>query len=101
MPENNGKKEISDYIEYYTKSEDAKNITNSSEIINKEGFDVWSFKKLIFLEYYIKPYLNILLSRGYKCYFIDFFSSCGVNKIENENITSIGSPIISLLKGIF
>jgi len=94
------KKEISKYIEYYTKSEDTKKIIESSKIINEEGFDLWSFKKLILLEYYIKPYLSILLNRNYKCFFIDFFSSCGANKIEGEEITSIGSPIISLLKGV-
>src|SRR3989344_6461764 len=94
------KKEILNYIEYYTKSEDAQKIIESSKITNEEGFDLWSFKKLILLEYYIKPYLSILLNRDYKCFFIDFFSSCGANKIEGEEIISIGSPIISILKGI-
>lgn len=95
------KKEILDYIREYTSSDDTKKIINLNYIINKEGFDIWSFKKLIFLEYYLKLYL-LILSDKYKskCYFIDFFSSCGANKIEKGNIKSIGSPIISLLKGV-
>ncbi len=94
-----GVEKICDYISYYTKSGDAKNIIGSSNIFNEEGFDVWSFKKLIFLDYYIKPFLDITLNQDCKCFFIDLFSSCGANK--SEDIISIGSPIISILKGIF
>ncbi len=94
------KKEEVDYILEYTKSKNAKDIINSSKIFNDKGFGVWSFKKLIFLEYYLRPYLNIMIKNGFKCIFIDLFSSSGVNKIKEENIKSIGSPIISLLKGV-
>lgn len=94
------KREIKEFIEYYTKSEEAKRVIDAAEIINDEGFDFWSFKKLILLEYYLEPYLNILSNQEYKCFFIDFFCSCGANKIKNEKIFSIGSPIISILKGI-
>lgn len=94
------KKEILDYIRNYTKSEDAKTIIKCSEIINSEGFDVWSFKKLIFLEYYIKPFLYIFENNNFKCVFIDFFSSCGANRVDTENIDSIGSAIISILSGV-
>jgi three-Cys-motif partner protein len=97
----NKKKEVIDFLKEYTWSDEAKEIINSSETINNEGFNLWSFKKLIFLEYYIKPYLLILSKTNKcKCYFIDFFSSCGANEVENENISSIGSPIVSLLKGV-
>ena len=98
--EASGKKEILNYIKYYIESEDAKKIKESADIVNEEGFNIWSFKKLIFLEYYIKPYLSILLNRGYKCLFIDFFSSCGINKINKGEVYVLGSPIISLLKGV-
>jgi three-Cys-motif partner protein len=92
-------KEIKDYLKDYTFSDEAKPIINSSSTFNEEGFGVWSFKKLIFLEYYIYPFLLIALNQlNCKCFFIDLFSSSGANKCEE--ITSLGSPIISLLKGI-
>ena len=96
-----GKKKFLNYIKGFTTSEEANDIINSSKIFNEEGFNLWSFKKLIFLEYYIKPYLTIL-SEKYKCkcIFVDFFSSSGANKVEKENIISLGSPIVSLLKGV-
>jgi three-Cys-motif partner protein len=95
------KKEIPSYLKDFSFSDDARKIINSSSIFNKKGFGLWSFKKLIFLEYYIKPYLLILSNRyRKKCYFIDFFSGCGANSIEKEKINSIGSPLVSLLKGV-
>ncbi len=94
------KKEEKDYILDYIKSKEAIKIINSSKTFNDKGFGVWSFKKLIFLEYYLKPYLNIMIKNKFKCVFIDFFSSSGANKIPKEDIKSIGSPIISILKGI-
>lgn len=77
------KKEIQNYLKDYVDSSDAKDIINSSKIINGEGFNLWSFKKLIFLEYYLKPYL-LILSKKYKrkCYYIDFFSSGGACQLE-------------------
>jgi three-Cys-motif partner protein len=95
------KKELQNYLKEFIASDEAKSIIASSKVINGEGFDIWSLKKLIFLEYYIKPYLSIL-SDKYKsrCYFIDFFSSCGANKTEGDNLISIGSPIVSLLNGV-
>jgi three-Cys-motif partner protein len=97
---NNRKKEIIDYIRYYTLSDEAKEIIGSSKIINNEGFDVWSFKKLIFLEYYLGPFLDIWCNNNTKCFFLDTFSSAGANEIPSSQIRSIGSPIISLLKGV-
>lgn len=94
------RRETKDYLSSYIKSKEANEIIKCSNVLNGDGFDVWSFKKLIFLEYYIKPFLYILESRGHKCVFIDFFSSCGANKIESEQIESIGSPIISILNGV-
>ncbi|MDP2947898.1 MAG: three-Cys-motif partner protein TcmP [Nanoarchaeota archaeon] len=94
------KKELLEYLKDYMFSEEAKEIINSSEIINGEGFNVWSFKKMIFLEYYIKPYLLLIKKNATKVFFIDFFSGCGANE-AGENKPSIGSPIISLLKGSF
>jgi len=94
------KKEVHQYIKEYILSEEATQIMNSSDTFNEEGFDIWSFKKLILLEYYLKPYLTILQSRGYTCYFIDLFSGCGANKVSGEKVTSIGSSILSLLRGI-
>jgi three-Cys-motif partner protein len=94
------KKENVDYLKEFINSKNAKEIIESSSTTNEEGFDVWSFKKLIFLEYYLKPFLFICENNGFKCIFIDFFSSCGANKIKDEKIVSIGSPIISLLKGV-
>ncbi len=97
----NEKKEFPGYIRDFIISDEAKEIIKSSHVFNKEGFDIWSFKKLIFLEYYMKPFLLILSNKfKSKCYFIDFFSGCGANQIENKNIESIGSPILSLLKGV-
>lgn len=95
-----GKKELLDYVKDYIESKDAIEIIKSADTVNEVGFDLWSFKKLILLEYYIKPYLSICLNRGYRCFFIDLFSGCGANKIEGEKILSIGSPIVSLLKGV-
>ena len=92
------KKEIIDYIFEYTTSNEAKEIIDSSKIINKGGFDLWSLKKLMFLDFYIKLHLQILENKGYKCIFLDLFSSCGAN--ECKDTKAIGSPIISLLKGV-
>ena len=93
--------EFQKYFKKYTSSADAKAIINSSKVINEDGFDLWSFKKLIFLDYYIKPYLQILQNQKIKCIYIDFFSGCGANKIEGKkDFSSIGSPIISILGGI-
>lgn len=95
-----GRKEIKEYIWDYIKSDDAKRIINCSKIINEEGFDVWSLKKLILLEYYIKPFLYIQENHNFKCVFLDLFSSCGVNGEPNKNFNSMGSAVISVLKGI-
>jgi len=94
-----GKKEIIDYVEEYTKSNDCEEIINESSILNNIGFNSWSFKKLIFLDYYLKLYLTILSNKS-KCYFLDFFSGAGANIIEGKNLKSVGSPIISILKGV-
>lgn len=93
-------KEIREYIEEYTISETAKRIINCSKIINTDGFDIWSFKKLILLEYYIKPFLYIQENNNFKCVFIDLFSSCGASGEEDKKLVSIGSAIISILKGV-
>ena len=93
-------KDNAELIKDYIKSDASLKIINSYRIINDLGFDVWSFKKLIFLEYCIKPFLQICEGNGFKCIFIDLFSSCGANKIQDMDVNSIGSPIISLLKGI-
>ncbi len=92
------KRQIADYIKNYTQAN--VEIKNSSDIFNEEGFDSWSFKKLIILEYYIKGYLNTLKKNGYKCFFIDMFSGSGASMISDK-ISTIGSPIISILSGVF
>jgi three-Cys-motif partner protein len=94
------KKEVPEYIREFVSSENAKNIVRSSLTVNSEGFNLWSFKKLIFLEYYLKLHLQILENKGYKCIYIDFFSSCGANQLWNRREISIGSPIISLFNGV-
>ncbi len=96
------KKEIKDYIKSYIGSQNAKKIISCSSVLGEKGFGMWSFKKLIFLEYCLKPYLNIILSKNNNfdhCYFVDFLSGSGANKVTGK-INSIGSPIISLLKGV-
>ncbi len=94
------KKEINQYIHEYVFSDDAKHIIAASDVINKKGFGLWSFKKLIFLDYYISPFLTILQSHGFTCYFLDLFSSSGANTIRDTRCQTIGSPIISILKGV-
>jgi three-Cys-motif partner protein len=90
-----------DYLKGYTESEDALEIVRSSETLNPEGFDLWSFKKLIALEYYIKPFLNILRNNDFHCFFVDVYGGAGANKIERKDTNTIGSPMVSLLNGIF
>ncbi|MFH1631018.1 MAG: three-Cys-motif partner protein TcmP [Candidatus Aenigmatarchaeota archaeon] len=94
------KKPIENYVKDFVSVPQAKQITSVSSIVNDIGFDIWSFKKLIFLQNYIRPYLNIMRSRNCECFFVDLFSGCGANKIKNDSICSIGSPIISLLSGV-
>lgn len=95
------KKEIIDYIKEYTNSIESKRIIKKSSALNNLGFNLWSFKKLIFLEYYIKPYLTILSEKHKSnCYYLDLFGSAGANHIEELNLNSLGSPIISILKGV-
>ena len=60
------KKEIAGYIKDYCLSNEAKEIINFSRVIGKKGFDLWSFKKLIFLDYYIKIHLQILENQGFE-----------------------------------
>lgn len=92
--------EFQEYFKKYTSSVEAKSIIKASNIINEDGFGLWSFKKLIFLDYYLKPYLQIVQNLGCKCIYLDLFSGYGANKIKENNSISIGSPIISLLSGI-
>lgn len=99
MPKGNGRA-LEDYISEYIKSDEAKKIICCTEKINGQGFDSWSFKKLIFLEYYLKPYLNIVKKNGYKCYYIDLYAGAGASRLKDKNAKTIGSPVISLLKGI-
>jgi len=94
------KRPLVGYIDEYIKSENAQKIINSSDIVNEEGFDSWSFKKLIFLHYYIEPFLKILISKGFNCYFVDLYSGSGANVLSGTDTKTIGSPIVSLLKGI-
>ena len=85
-------------------------LITQNEIINTsmETYDanIWSLKKLILLARYIPIHLNILTAKKngeYKyCdswFYIDLFSGPGANTITNK-VKSIGSPIISILKGI-
>ncbi|MBU1975999.1 MAG: three-Cys-motif partner protein TcmP, partial [Nanoarchaeota archaeon] len=55
----------------------------------------------MFLEYYIKPFLDVSINKGFSCYYIDFFSGCGANCVGCGDKKSVGSPIISLIKGIY
>jgi len=97
------KREIKECIFDIIKSDKAKEIINVSKTKNKEGFGNWSLKKLIFLDYYLPAYLNIIKNNGFKTFFIDFFSGSGANETkecESNKITSLGSPIVSLFNGI-
>lgn len=99
MPRGNARA-LEDYISEFINSECAKRIIEASEVVNEQGFDSWSFKKLIFLEYYIKPYLMILKKKGYKCYYLDLYSGSGASLIKGTDAKTIGSPFVSLLKGV-
>ncbi len=92
------KKQFLDYIKDYSVSEDVKKIIEATHHLNTKGFDNWGFKKLIFLEYYLHPYL-LKLSKKTDCYYLDLFSGSGANKVGNKDYYSIGSAILSLLKG--
>lgn len=59
----------------------------------------WSLLKLGALRYLASIYLPImegqLREQNYKAvYYIDFFSGCGVNKIEGSSVRCYGSPLI-------
>lgn len=92
--------DIDKYIKSFIVDSDSKIIVESTKIVNNKGFDCWSFKKLIFLKYYIKPYLDIMQRHVDKCFYLDLFSGCGANKLGNLEIFSIGSPIVSILSGV-
>lgn len=94
------KKENHKYLKDYVFSEEAKQIIESSSIRNEKGFDLWSFKKLIILEYYIKIFLQILENKEFKCFYIDFFAGSGASNLGESEWISLGSPILSLLKGV-
>lgn len=93
------KKDIEDYIKEFI--DEAKEL-NDSDIFNDYGSDFWSFKKLIFLSYYIKPFLNISINNGYEPLYIDLCAGCGINKIDKGKgvIKYIGSPLISIRDGL-
>lgn len=91
---------LENYISDFICSDDAKRIVDDSETVNEWGFDSWSFKKLIFLDFYIRPFLDILKKNGYKCYYIDLYAGSGASCIKGTGAKTIGSPLISLLKGV-
>jgi three-Cys-motif partner protein len=83
-----------------------KKILKASEIFYPA--DCWSVKKLIILQDYIKPYLSILTAKENNKYkysdawfYLDLFSGPGASQIKGTKTLVLGSPIISLLKGIF
>jgi three-Cys-motif partner protein len=85
-------------------------LTNQKKIFDasEEMYEanVWSIKKLILLAQYLRPYLTILTSKengDYKYsdswFYIDLFAGCGASTVNNK-FKMLGSPIISLLRGI-
>lgn len=77
--------------------------------VSKEKYEanIWSVKKLILLSHYLYPYLSILTTKengSYKYsdswFYIDLFSGPGASIVNEYGFEMLGSPIISLLKGI-
>jgi three-Cys-motif partner protein len=86
-------------------------LTNQKKIFDaseeKYEANVWSVRKLILLAHYLRPYLTILTARkngDYKYsdswFYIDLFAGCGASTVDNK-FRMLGSPIISLLRGIY
>jgi three-Cys-motif partner protein len=82
-----------------------KEIIEASKVKYEANF--WSIKKLILLSRYLYPYLLILTSKENEKYkysqawfYLDLFSGPGASIIKNR-FELLGSPIISLLKGIY
>jgi three-Cys-motif partner protein len=94
------KKDVSDYIKEFI--DRAKELEGCSEFFNEYGSDFWSFKKLIFLAHYIRPFLDISIKNNYQPIYIDACAGCGINSIKKENVAVkfIGSPLISIIYGI-
>ena len=99
MPKGNART-LEEYLSEFISSTEAKKIIEASDIVNEQGFDSWSFKKLIFLDFYIRPFLDILKNNGYKCYYIDLYGGSGASCIKGTDAKTIGSPFVSLLKGV-
>lgn len=64
-------------------------------------------KKLILLSHYLYPYLSILTTKENGSYnysdswfYIDLFSGPGASNVKEYKFEILGSPIISLLKGV-
>ena len=75
--------------------ENAKNFDDGGSYTKSLG--IWSLKKLIALDYYIKPFIKILKENNFKkCYYVDPFSGTGLIKINNHIFP--GSPLIPLLR---
>lgn len=56
---------------------------------------VWSVKKLISLNYYIEPFINIIKGNNFKkCIYVDPFCGSGLFQIDNNVFP--GSPLVSL-----
>lgn len=56
----------------------------------------WTGLKLVLEKYYLKPYLDILGSRG-KLAYIDLFAGPGLNLIGGRKVPVPGSPIIPIM----
>jgi len=70
----------------------------ASQIVKVPTYDkgYWTGLKLILEKYYIKPYLNILGSRGNLAY-VDLFAGPGLNLIGDQKVPVPGSPIIPIM----
>ena len=66
--------------------------------VSTKKLDIWSIKKILALEYYIKPYVEILRSKKLKSwYYVDLFSGSGMMRIDNK-YNFPGSSLIPLIK---
>ena len=70
---------------------------NEGEVTTSKH-DVWSIKKLLVLDLYIKPFVKILKSKNFESwYYIDPFCGSGLLRLKKKHLFP-GSPLIPLFK---
>lgn len=86
---------LKEVVEFLTNKE---SVIEASNKFYQKG-NLWSIKKHFLLYYYIEPFLKICNGSNLSPIYIDFCSGPGACKLESGH-KFLGSPIISLLKGV-